>query len=171
MMMRLLPVTVAVGVATLILSTPAIAAPNCEALTGLKLTDTAITEARPNTTGAFTPPGARSRPLDKLPAFCAVKGVLKPTPTSAIQFEVWLPESGWNGKLHVVGNGGLAGTISYPAMAEALRDGFATASTDTGHTAAEPPAWLEDRERVIGYSSRGLHLTTGTATGSGHNSV
>ena len=78
-----------------------------------------------NSTGAFTPPGARSRPLEKLPSFCAVKGVLKPTPTSAIQFEVWLPESGWNGKLQVVGNGGLAGTISYPAMADALRDGFA----------------------------------------------
>src|SRR5215471_3569276 len=91
MMNRLLPVTVAVG--ALLLATPALAAPNCEALTGLKLTDTTITEARSNTTGAFTPPGARSRPLDKLPAFCAVKGVLKPTPTSAIQFEVWSPET------------------------------------------------------------------------------
>jgi Tannase and feruloyl esterase len=160
MMKRLLPVTVAVGAAALMLSTPAIAAPNCEALTGLKLTDTTITEARPNTTGAFTPAGARSRPLDKLPPFCAVKGVLKPTPTSAIQFEVWLPESGWNGKLHVVGNGGLAGTISYPAMADALREGFATASTDTGHAATEPNSWLEDKERVIDYSYRGLHLTT-----------
>ena len=45
-------------------------------------------------------------------------------------------------------------------MASALRDGFATASTDTGHTAAEPAAWLEDRERLIDYSYRGLHLTT-----------
>ena len=88
-----------------------------------------ITEARVNSSGAFTPPGARSRPLEKLPNFCAVKGILRPMPTSAIQFEVWLPESGWNGKLHVVGNGGLAGTISYPAMADSLRDGFATAST------------------------------------------
>src|SRR5262249_9657817 len=147
MMKRLLPVTVAVGAVALILSTPTIAAPNCEALTGLKLTDTTITEARPNTTGTVTPPGARSRPLDKLPAFCAVKGVLKPTPTSAIQFEVWLPENGWNGKLHVVGNGGLAGTISYPAMADALRGGVATASPDTGHAATEPNSRLQSQER------------------------
>lgn len=158
-MNRLLPVTVVAGLA-LTLASSATAAPNCDALAGLKLADTSITEARANTTGAFTPPGARTRPLEKLPAFCAVKGVLKPTPTSNIQFEVWLPESGWNGKLQVVGNGGLAGTISYAAMADALRDGFATASTDTGHTAAEPPSWLEDRERVIDYSYRGLHLTT-----------
>jgi len=158
-MMRLLPVTFVAG---LIMSVAplASAAPNCDALTTIKLADTAITEARVNATGSFSPPGARSRALEKLPPFCAVKGVIKPTPTSAIQFEVWLPESGWNGKLHVVGNGGLAGTISYPAMADALRDGFATASTDTGHTAAEASTWLEDRERLIDYSYRGLHLTT-----------
>ena len=111
--------------------------------------------------GTFTPPSARGGPaLDNLPSFCRVQGLLKPTPTSAIRFEVWLPESGWNGRLQVVGNGGLAGTISYPAMATALRGGFATASTDTGHTSTEPPTWLEDRERLIDYSYRGLHLTT-----------
>src|SRR6185503_9039166 len=159
MMKRLLPLTFAAGL-VITVAAPATAAPNCDALNGLKLPDTSITEARVNSRGAFTPPGARSRPIEKLPAFCAVKGVLKPTPTSAIQFEVWLPESGWNGKLHVVGNGGLAGTISYPAMADALRDGFATASTDTGHTSTEPSSWLEDRERLIDYSYRGLHLTT-----------
>ena len=70
------------------------------------------------------------------------------------------PRINWNGEVHVVGNGGLAGTISYPAMASALRDGFATASTDTGHTSTEPATWLDDRERLIDYSYRGLHLTT-----------
>ena len=105
--------------------------------------------------------GARgARAIENLPAFCRVQGLLKPTPASKITFEVWLPASGWNGKLQVVGNGGLAGTISYPAMATALRNGFAAASTDTGHTSGEPPAWLEDRERLIDYSYRGLRLTT-----------
>jgi feruloyl esterase len=158
-MNRLLSVTLAAGL-TVALAPRASAASLCDALAGLKLTDTTIADARPNTSGTFTPPGERSRPIAKLPPYCAVKGTIKPTPTSAIQFEVWLPEAGWNGKLHVVGNGGLAGTISYAAMADALRDGFATASTDTGHTAAEPPSWLEDRERLIDYSYRGLHLTT-----------
>jgi len=143
---------------------PVAAAP-CQSLAQLQLSaDTTITAATLLTGGAFTPPSTRgARPLENLPPFCEVQGLLKPSATSAIHFAVWLPVSGWNGRLQVVGNGGLAGTISYPAMAAALRSGFATASTDTGHTAAEPPTWLEDRERLIDYSSRGLHLTTVSA--------
>ncbi len=138
------------------------AAPACETLTGLTLADTTITSAKSVAAGSFTAPGGRAgaRPIENLPAFCQVHGVLKPAATSAIHFEVWLPADNWNGKLQVVGNGGLAGTISYPAMATALRTGFATASTDTGHTTTEPRAWLQDRERLIDYSYRGLHLTT-----------
>lgn len=160
-MTRLVPHTLGVVVATLGLAAPAAAAPDCRALARLAIPDTTITAAAVVSTGTFTPPSARSaRPLDGLPAFCQVHGIIKPTPTSAIHFEVWLPEDGWNGRLQVVGNGGLAGTISYPAMAAALRNGFATASTDTGHTSSEPPTWLEDRERLVDYSFRGLHLTT-----------
>jgi hypothetical protein len=139
----------------------AASAPDCEGLANLKLASTTITASTSIQAGAFSPPNARGgRALDDLPAFCRVLGVLAPTARSAIKFEVWLPAVNWNGKLQVVGNGGLAGTIGYPAMAAALRSGFATASTDTGHTATEPPTWLEDRERLIDYSSRGLHLTT-----------
>jgi len=58
--------------------------------------------------------------------------------------ELWLPLTKWNGKVQVVGNGGWAGAISYMnggaaasggpgGMAGALRKGYATASTDTGH--------------------------------------
>src|SRR3954469_23024172 len=86
---------------------PAAAAPNCEAVASLKLADTTITSVGVNASGTFTPPGARARALENLPPFCAVTGTLKPTTHSAIQFEVWLPETNWNGKLHVVGNGGL----------------------------------------------------------------
>ncbi len=157
-MSRVIPFVFAAG-AALLAAVPAGAA-DCTSLKYVKLADTTITSAEPVTSGTFTPPGERARPIENLPAFCAVKGVIKPTPKSAIQFEAWLPQNNWNGKLHVVGNGGLAGTISYPAMASALRDGFATASTDTGHTAGEPATWLEDKERLIDYSYRGLHLTT-----------
>lgn len=141
---------------------PVMAAPACDSLSGLTLANTTITSAKSVAAGSFTPPGGRAnaRPIENLPAFCQVHGVLKPAPTSAIHFEVWLPADNWNGKLQVVGNGGLAGTISYPAMATALRSGFATASTDTGHTADEAHTWLQDKERLIDYSYRGLHLTT-----------
>jgi feruloyl esterase len=142
---------------------PAFAA-DCDAVTGLKLADTTITSAKGVGAGAFVAPDGAGRgganPYAGLGAFCAVHGVIKPTATSAIQFEVWLPAAGWNGRLQVVGNGGLAGTISYPAMAAALKAGFATASTDTGHTTKEPIEWLRDKERLIDYSYRGLHLTT-----------
>jgi feruloyl esterase len=135
--------------------------PACEALAGLKLADTTISSSKAVAAGPFTPPGGRGgRGSADLPAFCQVHGVLAPTPHSSIHFEVWLPAANWNGKLQVVGNGGLAGTISYPALASALREGFAAASTDTGHTSTESPAWLEDRERLIDYSYRGLHMTT-----------
>jgi pimeloyl-ACP methyl ester carboxylesterase len=129
----------------------------CEGLAGLALPDTTLT-ATTVPAGSFTPPNGRA--MDNLPAFCQVHGLSKPTASSVIHFEVWLPVSNWNGKLQGIGNGGLAGTISFAPMAAALRNGYASASTDTGHTAREPKAWLENRERLIDYSYRALHLTT-----------
>ena len=130
----------------------------CDSLTSLALPDTSITLAKAVPAGSFKPAGGQA--INNMPAFCQVHGIIKPTPVSAIHFEVWLPAAGWNGKLQTVGNGGLAGTISFAAMATALRTGFATTSTDTGHTAEEPHEWLQNRDRLIDYSYRGLHLTT-----------
>jgi feruloyl esterase len=76
----------------------------------------------------------------------------------AIRFEVWLPEA-WNGRFQAVGGGGLAGIISYPAMASALADGYASASTDTGHQASDT-AWLYDSQRRIDYGFRAIHEMT-----------
>ena len=69
----------------------------------------------------------------RLPAFCRVTARLTPTPDSDIRVEVWLPLSGWNRKVQAAGNGGLGGTIPYPALAAAVRAGYAAAGTDTGH--------------------------------------
>src|SRR5262249_4029865 len=61
--------------------------------------------------------GTAPNPYASLPAFCRVAATLTPSADSDIKIEVWLPEmSGWNGKFQAVGNGGWAGTISYPAM-------------------------------------------------------
>jgi hypothetical protein len=38
----------------------------------------------------------------------------------------------WNGRFNGVGNGAIAGTISYSAMAPVVRQGFAAASTQPG---------------------------------------
>ena len=64
-----------------------------------------ITLAEPVAPGAFTPQGGRGADaFKKLPAFCRVAATISPVADSEIKIEVWLPESGWNGKLESVGN-------------------------------------------------------------------
>lgn len=87
------------------------------------------------TAGSFTPPGSTNA-ITGLPPFCRVAGTIAPTRESHILFEVWMPLEQWNGKFAGVGNGGWAGTISFGAMGDQLRRGYATASTNTGHQAA-----------------------------------
>ncbi|WP_348267406.1 tannase/feruloyl esterase family alpha/beta hydrolase [Edaphobacter paludis] len=147
--------------ALLLLTTPLSAQQSCKELRSLRLPNTVITSATTVYAGSFTPPGFHA-PLGTLPAFCRVAATTKP----AIRFEVWLPLHHWNGKFQGVGNGGTAGVISYRAMAGALRRGYATASTDTGH-ANRPPTngfdatWaLGHPELVADFGYRGLHLTT-----------
>ena len=84
---------------------------------------------------------------------------IAPTADSDIRVEVWLPVSGWNGKFQGVGNGGWAGSISYPAMGRAVEAGYATASTDTGHTGAGA-SFAMDNEKLIDYAYRSEHEMT-----------
>jgi feruloyl esterase len=94
--------------------------------------------------------------------FCRVVGVIE----KEINFEVWLPRD-WNGKFQGVGNGGLTGAINYPAMGTALGQGYATASTDTGHRTEQgffEDAWLEGHpQRLINFAYRAHHLMAQTA--------
>jgi feruloyl esterase len=133
---------------------PALAATACADLAKLALPDTKITVAERVPAGGFSAPGAQQ--ALQVPAMCRVAGTVAP----AINFEVWLPEgSTWNGRFQAVGGGGLAGIISYPAMAEAVRAGYASSSTDTGHVASDT-TWMADRQRVIDYGYRAIHEMT-----------
>jgi len=132
----------------------------CEALRGLRLEETTIEIAGMEDAGSFNPPNSINA-MRNLPRFCRVVAVTKP----AIRFEVWLPLEKWTGRLEVVGNGGMAGVISYGAMAVALRRGNAAASTDTGHEnqpgSGFDASWSLDRpDLVVDFAYRGLHLTT-----------
>jgi tannase/feruloyl esterase len=134
----------------------------CAALAKLRLPDTAVSATESITGGSFTPPGSTNS-ISNLPPFCRVVGVIAPTADSQIRFEVWLPLGKWNGKFAGVGNGGWAGTISYGALAEQLRRGYATASTNTGHE-AQPGQNMarfafEKPEQLIDFASRAHHLT------------
>ena len=71
-----------------------------------------------------------------------------------------MPASGWNGKFQAVGNGGWAGTIGYPAMAQALARGYATTSTDTGHSTPGASFAFGHPEKLIDYAYRSEHEMT-----------
>ena len=71
---------------------------------------------------------------ENLPEHCDVRGVIWPE----ARFVIKLPAV-WNDRFQMVGNGGTAGVLSMGAVDAALRKGFATASTDTGHDAAKEP--------------------------------
>lgn len=155
----------ALGFAVVLLSAPSWAA-TCESMASLALPNATITLAQPVAAGDFTPPG-REAPgppppvaYKDLPAFCRVAATLKPTSDSDIKMEVWLPTSGWNRKYQAVGNGGWAGVISYSAMAEALHDGYATSSTDTGHVGATGSFAMGHPEKLVDFGYRAVHEMT-----------
>ena len=155
-------IAVAVGLTflTLTLLTAAPAGGSCESMASLNLPDTTITSIQSVAAGAFTPPGRAARGFQDLPAFCRVAATLKPTSDSDIKIEVWMPAAGWNGKYEGVGNGGWAGSINYADMAQALRRGYATSSTDTGHTGGSASFALGHAEKLIDFGYRSEHEMT-----------
>jgi feruloyl esterase len=132
----------------------------CASLVEPKHPYTTITTAEAVTTGSFTRPGAANA-IANLPPFCRVAGVIAPTSESQIRFEVWLPLENWNGKFAGVGNGGWAGIISYGQLAEQLRRGYATASTNTGHEgtgdANAARFAFEKAEQLVDFAYRSHH--------------
>jgi feruloyl esterase len=161
----------------------------CETLRTLNLPNTTITTAELVSAGPFTPPaqagppggpvapavpgaqaggrggagrggGAQAAPAPRLPAHCRVAAVLKPSPDSHIEMEVWMPSENWNGKFQAVGNGGWAGTISFPAMATALQEGYATASNDTGHKGGNALFAIDHPEKLVDFAHRAVHEMT-----------
>ncbi|HET9191359.1 MAG TPA: tannase/feruloyl esterase family alpha/beta hydrolase [Vicinamibacterales bacterium] len=109
--------------------------------------------------------GAAAAPAGPvLPAHCRIAATLKPSADSVIDVEVWMPEaSRWNGKFQMVGNGGWAGTISFAAMANAVQEGYATASTDTGHKGGNALFAIDHPEKLTDFAYRAVHETVVTA--------
>jgi feruloyl esterase len=134
----------------------------CGAAAKLSLPNATITLATVVEPGAFTPPvpGSDADAYRPLPAFCRVAATLKPTRDSDIRIEVWMPSAEWNGKLLAVGNGAFNGAIAYRAMAAAVARGYASASTDTGHTGAGASFALGHPEKVIDFGWRAVHEMT-----------
>jgi feruloyl esterase len=144
---------------------------SCEKLAGAKIPGVTITLAQTVAAGTFVGPPAPFSGIDLsafykgLPAFCRAVAEAKPTSDSDIKLEVWLPASGWNGKLQGIGNGGFAGLIDYVQIGLAMSKGYAATATDTGHTGSPvDAAWaLGHPEKVADFGHRGIHEMTRVA--------
>jgi feruloyl esterase len=149
---------------------PVSAAVSCESLASLALPNTTITSAQLVPAGQFNPPpppgraGGRGRGgpnYSDLPAFCRVLASAHPTSDSDIGIEVWLPAENWNGKFEGTANGNWAGNIGQPALAAALRRGYASAATDTGHQGGNGAEFtVGHAEKLIDFQYRGIHEMT-----------
>ena len=164
--MKTVTMICAIGILMSLSSVSAFAASSCDSLAMLALKDTTVTMAQLVPAGQFSPPGERqgggrgANPYKDLADFCRVAVTIKPTSDSDIKVEVWLPANGWNGKFQAVGNGGWAGVISYSAMADAVRAGYASASTDTGHVGGRGTFALGHPEKLIDFGWRSEHEMT-----------
>jgi len=157
-------IAIAVAAVTLCSGSLVQAAGSCQALSSLAIPNVTITRAEAVEAGPFTPQGAAEIDTVRvLPAFCRVAATLKPTSDSDIKIEVWMPATGWNGKFQAVGNGAFSGSIAYPAMMTALTRGYATSSTDTGHTGNTAAFAAGHPEKVIDFGWRAVHEMTTTA--------
>jgi hypothetical protein len=156
----------------------AAAATPCQSLATRTLPDGAVFNASGvNGTGAMdVAPGATINRLDGQSAltlagnnavnqpFCRVtlivpndNGTFTP---SAINIEVWLPETNWNERYEGVGGGGFAGSISN--LVPALNANYAAASTDTGHVGGSGTFILSPDDSLnvglaVDFASRSLH--------------
>lgn len=149
--------------------TPPAAIDSCARVARLALWEAKIVTAQTVSAGAFTPPAPLSPWLvgdpssyNTLGAFCRVVVEATPSADSAIEIEVWMPISAWNGRFRGQGNGGFAGEINFRAMGDAVRQGYATAGTNTGHSGGGTDAsWaLGHPEKVTDFGYRGIHTMT-----------
>ncbi|MBV8904954.1 MAG: tannase/feruloyl esterase family alpha/beta hydrolase [Acidobacteriia bacterium] len=139
----------------------------CEKLKSLSLPDTTLTAVEAVAPGPYQSPAGAGRGAggvvngqpQMLPAHCRVAAILKPSSDSDIRMELWMPSESWNGKFQMVGNGGWAGIISFPQMGAALREGYATASTDTGHQGGNGMFALDHPEKIVDFGWRAVHET------------
>jgi feruloyl esterase len=94
-----------------------------------------------------------------LPEYCRVVGTL----STAIDYEVRLPTTTWNGKFYMTGCGGFCGNVNADACNAALARGYAIAATNGGHEgSALDGSWgLDNRQAEIDWASRAVHLVAG----------
>ncbi|KAK3335823.1 Tannase/feruloyl esterase [Cercophora scortea] len=102
--------------------------------------------------------------IDLLPSLCVV--IVKVTntsdvpikPQSSYRFGMFLPTAAkWNNKIMTVGSASFAGGINWPDMGEPVHYGFATISTDNGHSSnGSDLSWVTPA-RLYDWGYRAVH--------------
>ena len=153
------------------------AATSCEDLAKTALPHTQVTSATLVAAGKFTPPagpGAGNPNNNKvyatLPAFCRIQATSKPTPTSDIKLEIWLPAEKWNGRLEALGNGGFSPNIMLNNLAQAVAQGYAAVGNNTGQDTGNADFSIGHPERIPDWGSRAVHesVVNGKALAQAH---
>lgn len=140
-------------------------AANCENLASVSLPNMTIMSAESIAAGSFTPSvpptPANAAKFRDLPAFCRVLGTIRTSDVSSVKFEVWMPSDKWNGNFRADGFAFYGGTMDPVVLATALRDGYATATTDLGGDGTPAANYLMGHpENLKDWNDRGWHETT-----------
>lgn len=150
---------------------PASASQSCEQLGTHMPADTTITAAKLIAAGAFQAQdsgvsprpevaAARAELFRALPAFCRVTGTIRTSRSSSVRIEVWLPADHWNGKFLARGYSFYGGAMDPVVLAEALRLGYATATTDGGGNGERGASFLlREPEKLVDVGERAWHAT------------
>ena len=100
---------------------------------------------------------------DGLPEYCRVLGFVRP----AINFEIHLPTTGWNGKFLMLGCGGFCGSLDTPGqigtMNLGLRRGYAVSTMDAGHWGATATDGRWAMDNPVARADWGWRAVTETA--------
>ncbi|MDX6260067.1 MAG: hypothetical protein QOH84_1755 [Kribbellaceae bacterium] len=71
--------------------------------------------------------------VEGVPAFCNVTVTLThPGDGDHAKVQVWLPQTGWNGRFQALGGSAYAAGDNGPGLARAVKQGYAAATTDAG---------------------------------------
>jgi feruloyl esterase len=149
----------------LLLALPVQAQQSCESLASIKIPNLTITSAKSLPAGWELPAqegfiSTKAGQKVSVP-FCRIEAYSAPTKDSHIGIEVWLPlASNWNGKFFGVGNPGFIGSLARGALAGNVAQGWATASTDTGHVDDTAKWAIGHPEKWADWGYRAVHEMT-----------
>lgn len=114
-----------------------------------------LVSAAPLPQGTPAPTNPPMLKPSSLPAYCRVKANISPS----IRFELWLPTDTWNGRFQQIGVHRFGGELDYGDMAWQLAQGYAVASSDTGHAGQAPLPWMQNPQQIVDYGFRAVHET------------